>query len=189
MLKKWMNLQNNKLDSKKKEISRLINGTKESMYVSKCIAIKFMIQSNSFNTKKKQSVVAPLLNAFSTKKIELWRKILENERIRTDMYFPEHKFVAEIDEKGHIDRNQNKKSERQTKIEKHPNWKFLHRVNPDVEGFDVFVENSKIKNCIKKSNENKMKSKFAKELLNYISSLSKPLKHIRYFAEKILSTL
>ena len=63
-----MNLQNNKLDSKKKEISRLINGTKESMYVSKCIAIKFMIQSNSFNTKKKQSVVAPLLNAFSTKK-------------------------------------------------------------------------------------------------------------------------
>ena len=37
------------------------------------------------------------------------------------MYFSENKFVAEIDEKGHIDRNQNKKSERQTKIEKHPN--------------------------------------------------------------------
>ena len=37
------------------------------------------------------------------------------------MYFPEHKFVAEIDEKGHIVRNQNKKSEGQAKIEKHHN--------------------------------------------------------------------
>ena len=29
--------------------------------------------------------------------------------MRTDMYFSEHKFVVEIDEKGHIDRNENKK--------------------------------------------------------------------------------
>ena len=53
--------------------------------------------------KKEQSVVIPLLKDF------LQNKILENERMRTDMYFSEHKFVVEIDEKGHIDRNENKK--------------------------------------------------------------------------------
>ena len=31
------------------------------------------------------------------------------------MYFSEHEFVVEIDEKGHIDRNQNKENERQAK--------------------------------------------------------------------------
>ena len=34
------------------------------------------------------------------------------------MYFSERKFVVEIDEKGHIDRNQNEENERQIKIEK-----------------------------------------------------------------------
>ena len=83
------------------------------------------------------------------------------------MYFSEHKFVVEIDEKGHIDRNQNEVNERQTKIEKHPDCKFFHRINPDVEGFDIFLEISKIQNYITKSYEEKLKSKFAEELLNY----------------------
>ena len=46
------------------------------------------------------------------------------------MYFSEHKSVVEIDENGHIDRNQNEENERQTKIEKHPDCKFFHRINP-----------------------------------------------------------
>ena len=58
--------------------------------------------------KKDQSVAIPLLQTFSAQKIKLQYKILENERIRTDMYFSEHKLVVEIDEEGHIDRNQNK---------------------------------------------------------------------------------
>ena len=105
------------------------------------------------------------------------------------MYFSERKFVVEIDKKGHSDRNQNKEYERQTKIEKHPSCKLFHRNNPDVEGFRIVFEISIIQNCITKSNEEKLKSKFAEELLNYISSISKPLKHIKYFVEKILSTL
>ena len=43
------------------------------------------------------------------------------------MYFSEHKFVVEIDEKGNIDRNQNEKKEGQAKIEKHSNCKFFSR--------------------------------------------------------------
>ena len=54
------------------------------------------------------------------------------------MYFSEHKFVVEIDKKGHSDRNQNKEYERQRKIEKHPSCKLFHRNNPDVEGLFCF---------------------------------------------------
>ena len=39
------------------------------------------------------------------------------------------------------------------------------------------------------SNEENLKSKFAGELWNYISSISKPLKLIRYFVEKVVPTL
>ena len=67
--------------------------------------------------KKEQSVVIPLLKAFSAEKIKRHHKALENERVRTDMYSFEHKFAVEIDEKGHIDRNQDEENERQTKIE------------------------------------------------------------------------
>ena len=88
--------------------------------------------------------------------------------------------VVETDEKGHIDRDQNKENERQTKIEKHPDCKFFHRINADLEGFDIFLETSKIQNYITHLNEENLKSKFAEELLNYISSISNSLKRIRY---------
>ena len=80
----------------------------------------------------------PLLKAFSAEKIVLQHKIFENERIRNDMYFFEHTFLVEIDKKGHIHRNQNKENERQKKTEKHPNCTFFHRINPDVEYFNIF---------------------------------------------------
>ena len=93
------------------------------MYVYEDIAIGIIMQSrlsdlktikfradlrfNQINliVKKEQSVAIPLLKAFSAEKIELQHKILKKERVRTDMYFSESKFVVEIDEKGHIDRN------------------------------------------------------------------------------------
>ena len=52
------------------------------------------------------------------------------------MYFSEHQFVVEIDEKCHIDRN--------------------------VEGYNIFLEISKMQNYITKSNENEIKDKFTK---------------------------
>ena len=50
------------------------------------------------------------------------------------------------------------------KIERYLNCKF-YRINPDAENFDIFFEISKIQNYITKSNEEKVKSKFARELL------------------------
>ena len=54
------------------------------------------------------------------------------------MYFSEHKFTVEIDEKGHTDRNQDKENERKTKTEKHSDCKFFYRINPDGVSFDFF---------------------------------------------------
>ena len=48
-------------------------------------------------------------------------------------------------------------------------------INPDVEGSDIFFEISKIQTYITRSNKENLKSKIAKELLNYISSIFKPL--------------
>ena len=95
--------------------------------------------------KKEQSVVIPLLKAFAAKK-KKQQKALKNKRVRTDIYSSEHKGVVEIDEKGHIDKNQNDENERQTKIEKHSDCKCFHRINPDAEGFDIFLGISKIQN-------------------------------------------
>ena len=81
------------------------------------------------------------------------------------MYFSEHKGVVEIDEKGHTGRNQKEQNERQIKIEKHPEYKFFHRINPDAKGFDIFSEISKIQNYITQSNKETLK-----ELENIITN-------------------
>ena len=66
------------------------------------------------------------------------------------------------------------------------------RINPDAENFDLDVEIAKIYNYVNKSSirlavnsiEKSLKGKFAKELLNYVSSFYKPLKQIRYLNKK-----
>ena len=73
------------------------------------------------------------------------------------MYFSESKFVVEIDKKGHIDRNQNEENEIKIKIAKYSDSKFVHRINPDIEDFDIFLEISKIQTYITLSNKEKLK--------------------------------
>ena len=84
------------------------------------------------------------------KKQSYSEKPLKNEGIRTDMYFSEHKLQVEIDEKGHIDRKKNEENERQMKIQEHLDCRF-HRISPDAENFDIFVEISTIQNYMTKS--------------------------------------
>ena len=116
--------------------AKLIKGSKDSMYFHEDILIPVILQSRLSNSKtikfradlglnqidlilkKEQSVVIPLLKAFSAEKIKLQHKALKYKRLRTDMYFSEHKFAVKIDAKGHTDRNQDKESERQTKNRK-----------------------------------------------------------------------
>ena len=155
-LKTWVILQ---IRRYKIDKAKLIKGSKLSMYVHKDNLISIIMQSRlsdqktikfradlEFNQvnlilKKEQSLVILLLKAFSAKKkeIKLQHKALKNERVRTDMYFSEHKFAVENHEKGHTDRNQDKENERQIKIGKHSDCKFFYRINRDAEGFDIFL--------------------------------------------------
>ena len=81
------------------------------MYVHENIAITIITQSrlpdskiikfrtdlgfNQINLilKKEESIVIPLLTTFFAEKIKLQHKALKNERVRTDMYFSDHKFA------------------------------------------------------------------------------------------------
>ena len=137
---------------------KLIKDSKHSMYVLEDILIPIIMQSrlsdsktikyradlgfNQINLilKKEQSLAIPLLKAFSAEKIKLRQNALKNERLRTDMYFSEHKFAVEIDGKGHTDRNKDKENERQTKIEKHSGFKYFCRINSYAEVFDKFLK-------------------------------------------------
>ena len=104
------------------------------------------------------------------------------------MYSSEYKGVVEIDEKGHIDRNQNDENERQTKIEKHSDCKFFHRINPDAEGFDIFLKISKIQGYIAQSNkENLEKEKEAKrkELKEKVEKVEAQIKKPKNQNQKI----
>ena len=136
-LKTWRDLTKQQIRNYKIDRAKLVKGSKHFMYVHEDILIPIIMQSrlsdsktitfradlgfNQINLilKKEQSVVIPILKAFSAEKIKLQHKSLKNERLRTDMYFSTHKFAVEIEENGHTDRNQDKEKERQTKIKKH----------------------------------------------------------------------
>ena len=84
---------------------RLIKGSEQSIYVHKVIAIPIIMHTrlskpetikfrsdlgfNQINLilKKEQSVIIPLIKGFSAAKIKLQHKALENERVKTDIFF------------------------------------------------------------------------------------------------------
>ena len=107
---------------------------------------------------------------------------------RIDLYFYEYKLAIEIDELGHNDRNTDYQIKRQREIEKELNCVFI-RTNPDAADFNINKLNNQIFKHIIQSKEEKLKNKFAKELLSYVSSIFIPLKPIKYFVKKILPTL
>ena len=107
---------------------------------------------------------------------------------RIDLYFYEYKLAIKIDELGHNDRNTDYEIKRQREIEKEINCVFT-RTNPDAADFNMNRLRNQIYKHIIKSKEEKLKSKFAKELLSYASSTFIPLKPIKYFVKKILPTV
>ena len=182
---------------------RLIKGSKHSMYVHEDILIPIIMQSrlsdsktikfrtdlgfNQINLilKKEQSVIESIRDTFKVEDIRIQYTVLG---YRIDLYFYEHKLAIEIDELGHNDRNTDYEIKRQREIEKELNCVFI-RTNPDAADFNM---NRRLKNQIYKhiikSKEEKLKSKFAKELLSYACSTFIPLKPIKYFVKKILPT-
>ena len=107
-----------------------------------------------------------------------------------DLCFIVHKLVIEIDEDGHVYYDKEKHQIRR-KLTENLGFTFL-RINPGVENPDLDTEIAKIYNYSKESSirlavnstEKLLKEKFAKQFLSYMSSVSKSLKHTRYFIKK-----
>ena len=86
------------------------------------------------------------------------------------------------------DRNTDYEIKRQREIEKELNCIFI-RTNPDAADFNINKLNKQIFKHIIQSKEEKLKNKFTKELLRYVSSIFIILKPIKYFVKEILPTL
>ena len=95
--------------------------------------------------------------------------------------------MTEIDEDGHpyFEKRWDK-----TKVDR-KSWPFFIAINPDLDpdaGFDPDVGIEKLYNCINESSptlavtsaERSLKEKFAKVLLSYMSSITKPLNYNKY---------
>ena len=107
---------------------------------------------------------------------------------RIDLYFHEYKLAIEVDELGHNDRNTYYEIKRERQIEKELNCVFI-RANLDAADFNINKLNDQIVKHIIQTKEEKLKNKFGKELLSYMSSIFIPLKTIRHFVKKIFPTL
>ena len=89
---------------------------------------------------KEQSIGSKIVKAFPNEKIKEQFFVL-NEKI--DFYFPRHKLAIEVDELGHLHRNEEDEMKRQKISEEHLKRTFFI-VNPDKENFDIFLELGKI---------------------------------------------
>ena len=148
-------------------------------------------------TCDEQDIISALKVAFEGE-IILTQYCIENKRI--DAYFSEYKLGIESDEYNHESRNFNYEKSRQLMIESHGISTI--RTNPDAADFDMNklinqiykhisqshgeklenekeVEIKKLKNKINEQGNKikEQKSKFAKELLSYVSCIYMPVKH------------
>ena len=76
-----------------------------------------------------------------------------------NLYVPKYKLVIEVDELGHCTRDIKSEIERQNKIEKELDCKFI-RIEPSREKFDIIDELYKIKKHIIKSTKKVQMAKF-----------------------------
>ena len=178
----------------------MIKSSKHFMYVHEDILIPIITQSrlsdsktikfrtdlgfNQINLilKKEQSVIESTKDAFKGEDIRIQYTVLG---YRIDLYFYKYKLAIEIDELGHNDRNTDYEIKRQREIEKELDCVFL-RTNPDAADFKMNRLKNQIYKHIIKSKKEKLKRKFAKELLIYASSIFIQLKPIKNFVKKYL---
>ena len=85
-------------------------------------------------------------------------------------FFPEYRLAIEIDERGHLGRDEEKEKERENKIKERLKCEFI-RINPDKENFDEYIEFGKINTYIRKSTKKKQKNKKTKKSIEKIKEL------------------
>ena len=204
-VKNMSDLTKQQIKKYKIDRSRLIKGSKHSMYVHEDIAITIIIQSrlsdleaitfrsdlrfNQINLilKKEQTVLKSIKDAFEGEDMQTQYSVLG---YRIDLYFHKYKLAIEVDELGHTNRNINNEIERQKALEKELNCVFI-RINPDEKDFNIFKEINKIHKHIKKSSKKSLIGKISKRLLEleFKSNQSVKSKCLKWVAKKIFPTL
>ena len=142
---------------------------------------------NDQSIRIEREMIAMVMKIFEKEKLVRQYQI-PGLRYRVDLYFAAHKLVIDIDENGYP---YYERDEIRQELIENLGFTFI-RINPDPDpdpGFDPDIEIAKIYNYIDESSlklvvnvaEKSLKEKLAKELLSYISSISKPLNDIKYF--------
>ena len=145
--------------------------------------------TNNQSIRIEREIIVTIMKIFAKENMIRQYQILKLP-FRVDLYFVDHKLVIESDEDDHP---YYENDETREKLIESLGFTFI-RINPDPDAsFDLDVEIAKIYNYLNESSvnlaEKSLKENFAKELLNYISNMSKPLKYMKYFIKKILPTL
>ena len=87
-----------------------------------------------------------------------------------DYYFPEHKLTVEIDERTHLDRNEDKDRKKEKEIKEELDCEFI-RINLSKECFNINIEFDKIHNQIIESTKEPTKKALPDELSNKLLKL------------------
>ena len=101
--------------------ARLFKGSKHSMYLHEDIAITIIMQSRLSDSK-----AIPLLKAFYAEKIKLQYKVLENKRVRTEMYFLSIHFKQKLKKKDILMEIKTKKTKDKQKQKKILTANLIH---------------------------------------------------------------
>ena len=123
---------------------------------------KFQINHHDPKLTKAQSIGSKIVKAFPNENIKEQFSVL-NEKI--DFYFPRYKLAIEVDELGHLDRNEEDEIKRQKKLEEHLKC-TVFRINPDKKTFVIFPEFGKIESYISKSNKKLNEESTKNSLIN-----------------------
>ena len=119
---------------------------------------------------KEGSIVLKIMKVFVEEKIKLQHSVLN---YHIDLYFSEYRLAVEIDEKGHVDKDENTKEERERKIKEILKCRFV-RINPDIKRFDVYIEIGKIYNIIdeiKEKRNSKLIDKIKRKHKKYVGKI------------------
>ena len=115
---------------------------------------------------KEQSVLNKITTVFARCEIYLQYSVLD---YRIDAKYA---LAIEIDELGHLDRDDEKEKIRENKIKQKLQCEFI-RINPDKEGFNIFVELAKISNYIEDAIIKKFKNSLVVNKVDADDSSSK----------------
>ena len=137
-------------------------------------------KKNDIMSREECTVTSQIEQVFKNEKIKPQNFVLNKYYI--DLYFPEHKLAVEVDEKAHLDRNENEDKKKEKEIKEELACEFI-RINSSKESFNINVELGKIPNHIIDSTKKLAK----KSLIDKLSSELLKLELKKQFNKNMLS--